>query len=77
MLVLAFCAVALSGLYGVFPSEMRIAALAIYGVVLLPLGPHDGTQDIVKLTKTKEGLKQARLINVRFVPLLPGQAREL
>ena len=37
LLVLAFCAVALSGLYGVFPSEMRIAALAIYGVVLLPV----------------------------------------
>lgn len=38
LLVLAFCAVALSGLYGVFPSELRIAALGIYGVVLLPLG---------------------------------------
>ncbi|MDQ7994395.1 MAG: ankyrin repeat domain-containing protein [Luteibacter sp.] len=37
LLVLAFCAVALSGLYGVFPPEMRIAALAIYGVVLLPV----------------------------------------
>ncbi|QWT19212.1 ankyrin repeat domain-containing protein [Bacillus sp. NP157] len=36
LLVLAFCAVALSGLYGVFPAEMRIAALAVYGVVLLP-----------------------------------------
>jgi ankyrin repeat protein len=36
LLILAFCAVALAGLYGVFPSEMRIAALGIYGVVLLP-----------------------------------------
>ncbi|UPG86113.1 ankyrin repeat domain-containing protein [Luteibacter aegosomatis] len=38
LLVLAFCAVALSGLYGVLPSEMRIAALGFYAVVLLPLG---------------------------------------
>ena len=38
LLVLAFGAVALTGLYGVLPSEPRIAALAIYGVVLLPLG---------------------------------------
>jgi ankyrin repeat protein len=38
LLVLAFCAIALSGLYGVLPSEMRIAALAIYAVVLMPLG---------------------------------------
>ncbi|NII56012.1 ankyrin repeat domain-containing protein [Luteibacter sp. SG786] len=38
LLVLAFSAVALSGLYGVLPPEMRIAALGIYGLVLLPLG---------------------------------------
>ena len=38
LLVLAFGAIALTGLYGVLPSEPRIAALAIYGVVLLPLG---------------------------------------
>ena len=45
--------------------------------MLLPLGPHDGTQEIVKLTKTNEGLVQEQLIGVRFVPLLRGQAREL
>ncbi|MDQ6647444.1 MAG: ankyrin repeat domain-containing protein, partial [Pseudomonadota bacterium] len=38
LLILAFGAIALTGLYGVLPSELRIAALAIYGVVLLPLG---------------------------------------
>ncbi len=37
LLVLAFTAIVLSGLYGVLPSELRITALAIYGVVLLPL----------------------------------------
>ncbi|MEO9214563.1 MAG: ankyrin repeat domain-containing protein [Rhodanobacter sp.] len=38
LLVLAFGAIALTGLYGVLPPEPRIAALVIYGVVLLPLG---------------------------------------
>ncbi len=38
LLVLAFGAIALTGLYGMLPSEPRIAALAIYGLVLLPLG---------------------------------------
>ena len=38
LLVLAFMAIALTGLYGMLPAELRIAALAIYGVVLLPLG---------------------------------------
>jgi protein-L-isoaspartate(D-aspartate) O-methyltransferase len=47
------------------------------GVMLLPLGPHSGPQEIVKLTKTNEGVVRDDLIGVRFVPLLPGQAREL
>jgi ankyrin repeat protein len=38
LLVLAFGVISLTGLYGVLPSEMRIAALVIYGVVLMPLG---------------------------------------
>ena len=38
LLGLAFVAIVLTGLYGVLPSELRIAALAIYGVVLMPLG---------------------------------------
>jgi protein-L-isoaspartate(D-aspartate) O-methyltransferase len=47
------------------------------GVMVLPLGPHAGAQVIVKLTKTKEGFDREDLIGVRFVPLLPGKAREL
>jgi ankyrin repeat protein len=38
LLVLAFVAIALTGLYGVLPSELRTAALVLYGVVLMPLG---------------------------------------
>lgn len=38
LLVLAFGAIALSGLYGVLPAELRTAALVIYGVALAPLG---------------------------------------
>jgi protein-L-isoaspartate(D-aspartate) O-methyltransferase len=51
--------------------------LAEGGVMLLPLGPRDGTQHIIKLTKTETGVARENLIPVRFVPLLPGQAREL
>jgi len=47
------------------------------GIMVLPLGPHGGAQVIVKLTKTKQGLTRENLIGVRFVPLLPGKAREL
>jgi protein-L-isoaspartate(D-aspartate) O-methyltransferase len=47
------------------------------GVMLLPLGPQHGSQHIVKLTKSQTGIAREDLIPVRFVPLLPGQAREL
>jgi len=47
------------------------------GVILVPLGPPAGAQHIVKLTKSQTGFTQERLIPVRFVPLMPGQAQEL
>ena len=54
-----------------------IAQLAEDGIMVLPIGPHGGGQELVKLTKTGQGLSRENLIGVRFVPLLPGQAREL
>ena len=57
--------------------EALVDQLAEGGVMVLPLGPHAGPQNLVKLTKSEDGLSQEVLIAVRFVPLLPGQAREL
>jgi protein-L-isoaspartate(D-aspartate) O-methyltransferase len=52
--------------------------LAEGGKMVIPVGPRDGAQYIVKLTKAAGGgLTRENLIAVRFVPLLPGQAREL
>ena len=53
------------------------AQLAEGGIMVLPLGPHGGAQELLKLTKTGTKLERENLIAVRFVPLLPGQAREL
>jgi protein-L-isoaspartate(D-aspartate) O-methyltransferase len=57
--------------------ETLVNELAEGGLMVLPLGPHAGPQELVKLTKEAAGIKQEELIGVRFVPLLPGQAREL
>jgi len=57
--------------------EPLVAQLTEGGVMVLPLGPHGGAQRIVKLTNSAEGTAREDLIWVRFVPLLPGQAREL
>lgn len=54
-----------------------IEQLAPEGILVLPLGPHSGPQQIVRLRKTEQGVTREDLIAVRFVPLLPGQAKEL
>jgi len=51
--------------------------LAEDGIMILPLGSHDGSQHIIKLTKSVTGTRRENLIPVRFVPMLPGQAQEL
>jgi len=57
--------------------QTLIDQLADGGIMVLPLGARDGPQHIVKLTKSQTGLTREDLIAVRFVPLLPGQAKEL
>jgi protein-L-isoaspartate(D-aspartate) O-methyltransferase len=57
--------------------QALVDQLCVDGVMVLPLGPHHGSQYIVRLTKTPHGVSQEELIGVRFVPLLPGQAQEL
>jgi protein-L-isoaspartate(D-aspartate) O-methyltransferase len=47
------------------------------GVMVLPLGPREGHQTLARIVRTQEGLARTNLIAVRFVPLLPGEAREL
>jgi protein-L-isoaspartate(D-aspartate) O-methyltransferase len=57
--------------------ETLLDQLADDGVMLLPIGPHHGAQHIIKLTKSQTGVERKELIPVRFVPLVPGQAKEL
>lgn len=55
-----------------------IEQLAEGGKMVLPLGPRQGPQYIVMLSKKSGGeIVREQLIPVRFVPLLPGQAKEL
>jgi protein-L-isoaspartate(D-aspartate) O-methyltransferase len=57
--------------------QALVDELASGGMMVLPLGPHASPQTLVRLTKSADGVRQEELIAVRFVPLLPGQAREL
>jgi len=57
--------------------QALVDQLAVGGIMVLPLGPQDGHQTLVKLVRTEDGVERTELIGVRFVPLLPGQAVEL
>jgi len=57
--------------------ETLLDQVASNGIMILPLGSHDGSQHIIKLTKSETGTRRENLIPVRFVPMLPGQAQEL
>jgi protein-L-isoaspartate(D-aspartate) O-methyltransferase len=47
------------------------------GVLIAPVGPHHGVQTLVRIVRTATGLERKELVDVRFVPALPGIAREL
>jgi len=47
------------------------------GILIAPVGPHQGTQTLVRVTRTEGGFDSKDLVEVRFVPALPGIAREL
>jgi protein-L-isoaspartate(D-aspartate) O-methyltransferase len=57
--------------------ETLLDQLVENGVMILPLGSQDGSQHLIKLTKSQTGTWRENLIPVRFVPMLPGQAQEL
>jgi protein-L-isoaspartate(D-aspartate) O-methyltransferase len=47
------------------------------GILIAPVGPHQGTQTLVRIVRTEAGFERKELVDVRFVPALPGIAREL
>jgi protein-L-isoaspartate(D-aspartate) O-methyltransferase len=47
------------------------------GVLIAPVGPQHGVQTLVRLVRTESGFERKELVDVRFVPALPGIAREL
>jgi protein-L-isoaspartate(D-aspartate) O-methyltransferase len=58
-------------------SEALTNRLAPGGILIAPVGPHQGTQTLTRMVRTAAGLERKALVDVRFVPALPGIAREL
>jgi len=57
--------------------EKLLERLLPGGILIAPVGPHHGTQTLVRVTRKDSGFERKELVDVRFVPALPGIAREL
>ncbi len=54
-----------------------LARLGENGILIAPIGPAAGTQKLVRVVRTGENDTRKNLLDVRFVPALPGIAKEL
>ena len=57
--------------------EALLRQVRIGGVIVIPIGPLDGVQKLMRLERTDTGFDQTELADVRFVPLIPGKAERL
>jgi protein-L-isoaspartate(D-aspartate) O-methyltransferase len=58
--------------------DSLIERLRPEGILIAPVGPHHGVQTLVRVVKTAAGgYDRKDLVDVRFVPALPGIAKEL
>lgn len=57
--------------------EALLDRLEPEGVLIAPVGPVDDKQVLVRVARTADGFDRQELVAVRFVPALPGIAREL
>jgi protein-L-isoaspartate(D-aspartate) O-methyltransferase len=57
--------------------EALTARLEPDGLLIVPVGPQNGRQTLISVRRTETEPVRKELLDVRFVPALPGIAREL
>ncbi|MFX4876326.1 protein-L-isoaspartate O-methyltransferase, partial [Acinetobacter baumannii] len=57
--------------------DALLARLEPAGILIAPVGPVDDRQVLIRVVRTAAGFDREELVAVRFVPALPGIAREL
>ncbi len=57
--------------------ESLMKRLEPAGILIAPVGPPHGVQTLVRISRTETGFDRKELVDVRFVPALPGIAKEL
>jgi protein-L-isoaspartate(D-aspartate) O-methyltransferase len=57
--------------------EALTRELRIGGVLVMPVGPANGVQKLMRLERTERGFVEEPIADVRFVPLVAGMAEKL
>ena len=57
--------------------EALLRQVRLGGVLIMPVGPADGVQKLMRLERGEEGFSEQALADVRFVSLIPGKAQLL
>ena len=58
------------------PDTLR-KQVRVGGVIVMPVGPIEGVQKLMRLERTETGFDEKSIADVRFVPLIPGKAERL
>lgn len=58
------------------PEALR-QQLRIGGVLVIPVGPPEGVQRLMRIERQETGFREIGITDVRFVPLIPGKAERL
>ena len=57
--------------------EALLRQLRVGGAMVIPVGPQEGIQKLLRVERTETGVERTELADVRFVPLIPGKAARL
>jgi protein-L-isoaspartate(D-aspartate) O-methyltransferase len=60
---------------GLEPPDSLLAQLSPGGIMVIPVGERDESQKLMRIRRTETGYETETLMDVRFVPLVPGIAK--
>ncbi|MEK9662700.1 MAG: protein-L-isoaspartate O-methyltransferase, partial [Alphaproteobacteria bacterium] len=59
---------------GVEPPDELLEQLSVGGIMVIPVGGRDTDQQLLRIRRSEDGFETEKLMDVRFVPLVPGIA---
>ena len=59
------------------PPQALVEQLAVGGIMIVPVDVSESRQELVRISKRPKGIETEKLLDVRFVPMVEGVARDL